>query len=221
MTGNVVLKQRISVSKSVLKDLQDTMLIAKAQGLVDKAGELLVDAAGYGITLELIEAAQEWVNRYTTAVPQPKAWINTRKQKTAAMAAVFEEGDEAVRVIDALARIVEYTVPLFYMDYRSARKIVNTARRTRALQLWVRDAARGKPIVKAMVLLRTIDGDVVGKNVKKTGKTGSVIVKHAEEGECTYEVVMNGFVTESGRFFIVHGKMTKVEVVMRAVKNAV
>jgi hypothetical protein len=221
MSGNLVLEGRFKVSRRQLRNLPDAILIAKAQGLVNNATEVQAEAAEYGVSAELLDQTQELTDMYAHAMPQPRAGIDERKQQTRAMAVVFSEGDEAVKVIDVLVRIMEYTDPGFYSGYKSVRKIINKSRRTRALQLWVKDSARGKPVEKAKVYFRTADGEALLKKPKSTGKSGSVIFRHMAPGEYFYEVMMGGFVTETGKFVINAREMTRVAVVLRAVKNAV
>ncbi len=221
MNGNWVLEGKFKVSRRQLRNLPDTLLIAKAQSLISTAREVQSDAAEYGLTPELLDQAQGLTEAYTQAVPEPRAGIDERKRQTLAIANVFMEGDEVVKVLDVLVRIVEYTDPPFYSGYRSVRKIINTARRTRALQLWVKDTARGKPLQNASVNFTTAIGEAMLNKQKRTGKSGSVIMRHMAPGEYTYEVVLGGFVTETGKFLIIAREMTRVVVMLRAVKNAV
>lgn len=218
---DLILEGRFKLSMRKLRNLPDTILLAKAQGLINDARTVQAEAAEYGLSLELLDQAQGLTDEYSQAMPQPRDGINRRKHQTRAMAEEFKKGDEVLKGMDVLMGVVRYTDTLFYSAYRRARRITNTARRTRALQLWVKDVTRGKPVVLAKVFLKTADGEAVLRKPKKTGKSGSVIMRHMAPGEYTYEVVMGGFVSESGKFYINRGEMTKVVVMIRGVKVAV
>jgi hypothetical protein len=221
MNDDLIVEARFKLSMRKLRNLADTLLIAKAQGLLNSAREVQAAASAYGVSQELLDSSQELTDAYTQAVPQPREGIDNRKQQTRAMAAEFKKGDEVLKGLDVLMGVVRYEEPMFYLGYRRARKITNTARRTRAMQLWVKDSAKGKPVVLAKVFLKTTAGEAVLKKPRKTGKSGSVIMRHMAPGEYTYEVVMGGFVSENGKFYINRGEMTRVVVMLRGVKNLV
>jgi hypothetical protein len=221
ISDDLILEGRFKLSMRKLRNMPDLILLAKAQGLLADARTVQAEAAEYGLSQELLSHAQALADAYAQAMPQPREGIDARKQQTRAMAEEFKKGDEVLKGMDVLMGVVRYTDTLFYSGYRRARRITNTARRTRALQLWVKDAGRGKPVVLAKVFLKTADGEAVLRKPRKTGKSGSVIMRHMAPGEYTYEVVMGGFVSESGKFYINRGEMTRVVVMLRGVKVAV
>jgi hypothetical protein len=221
INDDLILEGRFKLSMRKLRNMPDLILIAKAQGLVNDARTVPAEAAEYGLSVELLDQTQELTDAYNKAMPLTREGIDDRKQQTRAIAAEFKKGDEVLKGMDVMVGVVRYTNPAFYLGYRRARRITNTARRTRAMQLWVKDVVRGRPVVSAKVFLKTAEGEAVLKKPRRSGKSGSVIMRHMATGDYTYEVTFGGFATETGKFYINRGEMTRVVVMMRGVKKEV
>jgi hypothetical protein len=207
-----VLKQKLSISKSELDGMPDTVVAAKCNEIANMADALKEAVENYGIKPIMISELVTLVESYTAAVPTTKTAIKDKKQVTEDTDALFDSCDKVIGKIDALAEMERYEKPQFYSSYWSSRKTEDTGRRTRALQFYVYDSEAGSPVVKAKVMARKKGGSELSKSVKRTSTMGGFWMNNAAAGEYEYEVTMGGYVTATGSYFINDGVMTEVEV---------
>ena len=212
MVGDVDLQKLMQLPKSALAALSDLKLIGKGTEVLGKIVALDDKLAVYKITDEDVTELTALIEQYTRTMPQTRSGIDNRKHTNEELLALLKTGDNAIEKMDALIEIVHYSNELFYTDYNTRRKIIDTGSRTRALQLLVLDDVTGLPVAKAKVVISNKADTEAKRIVKSTGAKGGITQDVLAAGEYLYEVAYGGYVTEKASFFVNDGVMTEVVV---------
>jgi len=219
MANDGILVKQMTIAKTTLMKMADTVLLAKAQEIYNRAVEMQEDLATYGVSTGLLEGFLTLIGTYNAVMPQPRAEIVDRRHMNEELMNKVNTEEGIVKKIDALVEIKRYSEPQFYSDYWASRKIIELGSRTRALQMWVTDDESGVAVVKAKVTItpNAKSGIDMTKTVKRTGSKGGVLMNSMPAGEYQYEVSFGGYVSEQGSFFVNEGVMTEVSVKMKQV----
>jgi hypothetical protein len=218
ISGNKLLQEQMSITRTSMMRMSDTVKLAKAQEVHTKAEDLQEDVETYGVTEAIIAELLSLITIYVAVLPQPRQGIVDHKHTNEELNKKVAAGDEIVMKMDALVEIKRYSEPQFYSDYWASHKIIDTGSRTRALQLWAVNDETEEPMVKAKVTIKSKGGTDIMKTVKRTGLKGGITLNTLNEGEYEYEVSFGGFGVEKGSFFVNDGVMTTVNVRMKEVE---
>jgi len=219
MANDGILVKQMTIAKTTLMKMADTVLLAKAQEIYKKASELQEDLATYGVSEAVLDGYLSLIGAYIAVMPQPRAEIVDHRHMNEVLMGKVNDEEGIVKKIDALVEIKRYTDPQFYSDYWASRKIIELGSRTRALQMWVTDDETGEAVAKATVTITSSAkaGTDLTKTVKRTGTKSGVLMNNMAAGEYRYEVSFGGYVAEQGTFFVNEGVMTEVNVKMKQV----
>lgn len=202
-------------SKGSLVRMADADLVKTAETLNTNVLPKLSLIAEYDLKQtdldQLVSTNSDFISVYT----KPNSLRKETAQLTARLSQLFETGDNYLLKLDAMIQSARAKEPAFVNEYLGKRKLVKSATRTRALQLWVVDDATGEPFAKAKVKISSKAGADLQKSVKSTGPKGGMTQAIMEAGEYNYEVTFGGFTTGNGSFFINDGVMTEVIVRMK------
>jgi len=209
----------IKFVKTDLERLADADLVKTALTFHTNVLPQLEPVADYDLSQNDMDVLLDLSNAYLAIYTKPAASKKETAELTKQLNALFALADKVLVKIDALIHSAHKSEPAFVDEYNSKRIIIKTPKRTRSLLLTVLNDATGEPIPNVKVTYRsTAPGADLVKNVKRTGKTGSIFQDVLGDGGYHFEVEYNGFEIENGSFFINNGVTTKV--VVRMKKNA-
>jgi len=202
----------IKFMKGDLQRLADADLLKKAESLHTNVLPKLDDVKAYDLTQTELDELLDLKNQFLAIYTRPTGDIENGAKLTARLDVLFKSADAVLVKMDAILQLSRVQNPDFYEEYTRKRTIGKTAKRTRALQLWVVDDATGLPVTKAKVIMHYKSGTDLPKIVKSTGGKGGLVVATMDAAEYEYEVTYGGYLTETGSFFVNDGVMTEVVV---------
>ena len=128
--GNNKLKDRVSYSFSELIKSRDTIIINKLHVINEAASQNISELADYGISQENLDELQSLTNTFRAVVENPRQSITNRVRATKEIRAYFKETDSIVKNrMDNLIHHFKATSPVFWQQYKSARKIIDLGHR--------------------------------------------------------------------------------------------
>lgn len=224
--NDAVLLQMIRFTPSQLKGMADADLVKKAGDMVTVITPRLTDVAAYNVTASELESLSGLKSDFVAIYTAPAGNKKTKSQLTEKLNALFGSTDAVLGKIDDQVGSLYDTDPDFFAEYNKKRVLVKLAKRQRSFQMWITDAGTGQPVKNAVVKLlykadgngkkaATSSGADLTKVVKKAGAQGGLIQNSMATGEYSYEVMLGGYVTETGSFFVNDGQMTEVRVKMQ------
>lgn len=209
---NQVLEAQMKFTKTDFKKKRDQELAATLNLIRTKATQNAANLVPYGIT-------QVEINQYTTAVenyikniPSTRANINTRKELTEQIAALFKNCEEQLRRMDALVEIKKLTNNKFYKNYHLNRKVVKTNTRRLSIRGIVTDE-NNNPISKVLVSIPTL------KLETKTTKKGYFEFKKIPKGIQNLTFTHVNFEETKHHVGITTGYRVQVEINMKEIKR--
>jgi len=224
VNDNVFL-QIVRVAASQLKAMADADLVKKAEDMVTIVTPKLPALAGYNITASDLDSLTGLKTDFLSIYTAPAGNKKTKSQLTEKLNALFGSTDTVLGKMDDQVGSLFDTDAAFHDEYFKKRVLVKLAKRQRAFQMWVTDAETGLPIKNAVVKLwmkadsngmkaAASSGPELAKIVKKAGAQGGIMQNSMAAGEYSYEVLLGGYVTATGTFFVNNGQMTVVRVKM-------
>lgn len=126
-TGDVVLREKMSHSRSTLMSPRDAVVAQKCQGIHTEATAVLAGLAPYGILAADLTELQTLIDDYEAVISAPRTAITVRKGSTEQIETLIQEGTLILtNRLDKMMDEFKLTSPGFYQEYFDARIVVNT-----------------------------------------------------------------------------------------------
>lgn len=120
------LKQKVDFSHSDIINSRDTVVVERANIIIEAANENLIALDPYGITAGQLAAATIISENYEAAIPTTRIATVEHKTATQNLTIKVKEAMDILRnQLDNLIYAFETSHPDFFKDYKSARIIVN------------------------------------------------------------------------------------------------
>jgi hypothetical protein len=127
-TNDNLLAESVDFSKGALQNMRDTLLIERLDDIIDKATDLLVPLADYGLTQPMIDDLEAKRDAFNALIPRPRIYISTRKNYTTALLPLIQATDKILKKrLDKLMKQFRSTNVTFYNTYLNVREIINTS----------------------------------------------------------------------------------------------
>ena len=205
--NNVLLAQTKAITKSKLLKSRDTKTADTAQEMLTIATGIQTDLNPYGITIPVLDEANEHLTNFRAELAIPRNKIATRKLITAQIKTLFKESSLILFNLDTLVNTVAEREPAFHEEYFINRKIINYHGSKLSLRGFVKNAD-GTPVQNVVVTLLN------GKREAKTTERGYYEFKNLPAGIDTLlfeKVQFNEYRTTVG---IVKGERIQLDVTL-------
>ncbi|MDD2797463.1 MAG: carboxypeptidase-like regulatory domain-containing protein [Bacteroidales bacterium] len=194
-------KDQVLQSESKLKDADihsatDLTLLNNAKGLYSNIQGNLTNLAPYLLTAESQTGFLALIHAFEQAIPKTRQKQLSKKETIDLLAQEFEAADAALANMDTVVEIVRLSQPVFHASYKGARRVVETASGSLAINGSVMDAETGNPVVDA-TLTFCASGSNVPLLVKQSAAKGGFQQKSLAEGVYDVTVTKIGYVTQT------------------------
>lgn len=213
-TGNVVLREEMSMRISYLLNMADTVAADVCQFVQEKGVLLLTDLTTYGVTQDMLNDLDKSIGDFRNSIPKPRMGIVSRKRATEEMKLLFYKCDVLLKTIGSLVDMLQFEDSEFYAAFYSSRRIIKPAYRTLSISGQITDE-NGMPLQKVMVSLQ----DTLIE--RKTSDKGGFDIKGLESK--VYSVVLQkaGYDTVSIEVAVTATERTEIAVSMKPETDAI
>jgi hypothetical protein len=188
--GNRELQMEVTYVYSDLERMRETDVADACQSIHDIAESNIDELADYGVNENSQTKLKDSIILFNVALPETRAGIVDQSTFTARIEQLFGETDVLLFQLDNLATMLRFREPVFYADYFSSRKIVNTGSRKLSLRGVITDE-QGLPIDKVLITIENPNEDMAVSTAK-----GNYQFKGVEGGFWPVTFQRDGFVTE-------------------------
>lgn len=209
--GDNRLLATISFSRSEIFGTRDNKLAPLCMTIIDALRKHSAEMIAYDITPEMTDAFEKTIDEFRIVASSTKNATSERKSLGSRLNDVLDEMDVFAKdQLDPLMLRYETSHPLFYMEYKNNRQIIDPKTSSTQFAGIITDSSTGEPIKKVLV---SVQDSTYITNAKKDGKyklrvpkNGTYILVFEFVG---YETVI---ITEAE---LKLGKTTEVNVVMK------
>ena len=129
-TGNLELKERVKLNKTMFHDARDDEKDNVAQVVYDAAQENVAALADYGVTAATLTGFLTRIDAYRLSIAGPATARSRRRSNTILLAEEFKRADMiADERLDGLMEQFKVSQPDFYNTYHAARKLIDSGHR--------------------------------------------------------------------------------------------
>jgi hypothetical protein len=130
--GDQILLSKVSVNKSMFYNGHDNDALILAKNIAAEAHNHAQELSEYGIDEVAIKALDEAIAGFEQVINKPMATIGEHKLYTDNLKQLFAKTDSVLYDrLDKLITLFKTSSPEFYFLYKSARNVINTAKRSR------------------------------------------------------------------------------------------
>jgi hypothetical protein len=210
---NNTLLQEVSMSESDLTNLPGIILRDKCQVIYDRVGANLPALSEHGVTAETQKQFQSTIIDFNNALSMPRMGVAERRQATQKLFALYEQADEAIKILDMVVESSKDEQTDFYNAYKSARKLVDINSGKVSLKASAIDFSSREPLKGVFFRFRP-KGIRGGQDeiIKRTADKGGLQVKNMIPG--TYEVLISksGYLKKESDLVISEGERSEMMV---------
>lgn len=190
-----------------IKQAKDDALVGMVTRICGLATTNISGLGPLGLTAADVSALSAMGAEYAALIGTPARVRSSVREATLALKALLSQARAQLKIMDAHMVLWRDSHPDFYAEYFNARKIVDAAFRTRALELAVQDAA-GHPLPGVHIAVMNT------KLARRTSAKGVCRINHFPEGLHKAQLKAAGFALQELTFSINKGETTKLQAVM-------
>ena len=206
MTDNKKLLKKVNFNRSDYTLETDNGVVGICEQILQAANDNFAALLAYGLTAAMLNDLSVLIDSFTGFIDKPGAAKNEIARATKKIPAKIRRTTKLLKEqIDRIMELFHEPNKDFYTQYFKARKIVNTARRKRALKATFISAADNKAIAGLKL-------NVDGKIKRTTSRTGTVYVQHLDEGKHFVEAIKADGGKTKIDFNVIKGETAKLEV---------
>lgn len=211
ITNRPVIMEKVKISASELFNMRDEKMGKFCTRYYEIATENAAELADFGLGKEVLAAFKREIDTYEAVVPDPRNAAAEKKRYRDNLAELFKKGDFILKYqIDKLVLPLKKTAPDYYKEYKNNRRIVDPGSTATALQITVKDAATGKAVNGASIMVEALKWEAL------TDEQGEAIAKPVAFGEYKATVKKEGYQTQNiDALKATLGKTNNVEVLLK------
>jgi hypothetical protein len=199
-TANIKLLAKVDFNRSDYTLARSNEVAGICEQVHDAAASNAAALLPFGLTAAMLNSFRTSIDEFISIIDEPKATRSRAARATKKIPGKIRRTTKLLKEqLDSGMELYRESHTDFYSKYLKARKIVNTARRRRALKATFVTASTGNVRVQ-------IDGNI--KRMTK-GKS-SVYVQHLDEGKHTLEATGADGGTKKVEFNLVKGETVKL-----------
>jgi hypothetical protein len=213
LTHNAELKGEVNISETSLKRFADSELKDYARIIYNHAQPIVDLLADYAITATTQTALLNAINSYNAILGDPRLKKITKSQATTQLTDLFTSGDAVLADMDAAAKIVQLSQPVFYKGYLAARKIIKVGGTKLSMKIIVTEAGTDEP-VKGVIVRIVSDSGPTFIIEKITAAKGGIYVKSMPAGNYHITFSKAGYATQTVAANVNDGETTTVNIIL-------
>jgi hypothetical protein len=213
---DTVLLSQSKLSRTELNAVSSLDFVVIARNLYNLIETHLGSVAPYNLNSISQSQLRQTIDAYNEVIPQFRQTQLQGKEDSLLEKQGFYHADVAIDNIDALMEIVRFSEPVFYANYKNARKIIDQGVGSLQVQGTVTEAATGKPIHGATFTFR-LSGKPEVVLEKETAEKGGFNIKSLAEGIYEITVTKVGFQTKTLNVVVDWNELCVLEVALERV----
>lgn len=210
---NNTLLQEVSLSESDLINIPGVILRDKCQVIYDRVEANLAALSEHGVNPETQEHFLNTITAFNNALSMPRMGVAERRQATQKLLVLYDQADEAIKILDMVVESAKDEQTDFYNAYKSARKLVDLNSGRISFKAVAVDFSSHEPLKGVFFRFRP-KGNKGGQEefVKKTADKGGLQIKSMIPG--VYEVLISkaGYQNKESDLVISEGERSEMTV---------
>ena len=211
LTHNAELKGEVNITENAFKHFPDGELKDYARIIYNHAQPIVDLLAQYDITAATQLALLNAINDYNAILGDPRLGKITKSQATTQLAALFTSADAVLADMDAAAKIVQKSQPVFYKGYLAARKVIKVGTTKLSMKIVVAEAGTDEP-VKGVSVRAVLVSDPTTIIEKITAAKGGINVKSMSAGNYHITFHKAGYADQTVTASVNDGETTMVNI---------
>jgi len=211
LTHNAELKGEVNITENAFKHFPDGELKDYARIIYNHAQPIVDLLAQYDITAATQLALLNAINDYNAILGDPRLGKITKSQATTQLAALFTSADAVLADMDAAAKIVQKSQPVFYKGYQAARKVIKVGTTKLSMKIVVTEAGTDEP-VKGVSVRAVLVSDPTTIIEKITAAKGGVNIKSMSAGDYHITFHKAGYADQTVTASVNDGETTLVNI---------
>jgi hypothetical protein len=211
LTHNAELMGKVNITETAFKRFADGELKDYAHIIYNQAQPIVDLLADYAITATTQLALLNAINSYNAILGDPRLKKITKSQATTQLTNLFTSGDAVLADMDAAAKIVQKSQPVFYKGYLAARKIIKVGGTKLSMKITVAEAG-SEDSVKGVTVRVVADSDSTIIFEKTTAAKGGIYVKSMPAGNYHITFSKAGYATQTVTASVNDGETTTVNI---------
>ena len=207
--NNLILKDDFTLTKSALDQLRDTELIIEAQRVSSIATAMALDLAPYDITPLMLSDFLATIADFEAILATPRLKVSQKFIAREDIIVILSQATSTLEDIDGLMLRYQYASPMFYREYRKARKIINLGHRRTRFGLFI-ELEDGVDYARFSVLLQK----GLTSYLAETDADGIASFDSVKAGKYQMTVTKDGYESYSGQVTIKSGVLTTFTVTL-------
>ena len=213
---DTMLLSQSKLNRTELNAISSLDFVATANKLYNLIDTHLGSVAPYNLNAISQSQLRQTIDAFNEVIPQFRQNQLQGKEDSLLEKQGFYHADVAIDNIDALVEIVRFSEPVFYANYKNARKIIDQGVGTLQMQGNVTEAATGKPIHGASLVFR-LSGKTEVVLEKETAEKGGFNIKSLAEGIYEVTVTKVGFQTQTLNVVVDWNELCVLEVALEKI----
>jgi len=211
LTHNAELMGEVNITENAFKHFPDSELKDYARIIYNHAQPIVDLLAQYAVTATTQTALLNAINSYNTILGDPRLGKITKSQATTQLAELFAGADAVLADMDAAAKIVQLSQPVFYKGYLAARKIIKVGGTKLSMKITVTEAGTDGP-VKGVSVRAVLANDPTVIIEKTTAAKGGVNIKSMSAGNYHITFRKAGYADQAATASVNDGETTLMNI---------
>jgi hypothetical protein len=211
LTHNAELMGEVNITENAFKHFPDSELKDYARIIYNHAQPIVDLLAQYAVTATTQTALLNAINSYNIILGDPRLGKITKSQATTQLAELFAGADAVLADMDAAAKIVQLSQPVFYKGYLAARKIIKVGGTKLSMKITVTEAATDGP-VKGVSVRAVLVSDPTVIIEKTTAAKGGANIKSMTAGNYHITFRKAGYADQAVTASVNDGETTAVNI---------
>jgi hypothetical protein len=223
ISENEVMQNEVRYSDTDLTRLQEGLIGDTCTDIIGVCKKYSAELLPYGLVPAKVTKAEANVADYKLKLVGTPQYKGVQKAAKDAIAQYFATADDILkRKLDKLIELIKKSNTPTYIEFKNARKIRYTPKRTLSLKGKVIDAATGQPMSGVTITITKVNstemkqssGADLVKSVKRTAKGGGFQSKSESSGGYIVTASKPGFVDKTINVFINDSEMSVVNLTL-------
>jgi 5-hydroxyisourate hydrolase-like protein (transthyretin family) len=192
----------------------------KAQAIYNAVNPIVASLSTYGVTAAVLTALKSAIDAFAAAIPTPQLSVSDRKELNLKMDRTLDDAELQLSKIDAMVEVVRLTQPVFYSQYKDARRII-ISNNSLSLKGNVLDAETGKalsgvqlniePLAEQTSKMAVLSSTKTSSIKRLTAPKGGFRIKNLPQGSYQLKASIPGYADQTITVHIVDGQRSDID----------
>jgi len=222
-SNDTVIKNEVKVTNTSIAQMHESLLGTFCRRLLDICRDKMSVLESFSLTAEMLDPFENAIRDFELKLNGTPQYRGEQKAARQNIELWLGQAMELVKTkLDPLFEIIRYTNPETYVEYKNARKIEITSRRTLSLKGKVLCGTDSQPVQKAMVTISKMEngdqhagsGTELSKVVKYSAAKGGFDVASLPAGHYSLTAEKEGYTCKPVNVYINDNEMSYAELIM-------